>query len=264
MCRETLLGVPAVWGPPRWPSLPPLGRRCPWVGGGPPCAQRTVVGAQREDFWHVPACCDSLLPVHVVVSVVIKPTPGGDGRGCSWGHQCEWESEVPLVFRRTQVCSGHSGSPVLGATCHVSWAQGAAACCVPVMDPLSPDCDLAPTPNPGEQAAGWDLVRRLVASPGAGCLLRPSALWVWVSAPAPEAVPICPPSPCASPLPPHPVCTPLPPAGRDLPSRGEQGWAGVSRPPPPPPPCGTQLDLGTAEWDRVGRVRLDRLDRWGF
>lgn len=29
---NTLLGAPALWGPPGWPSLPPLWRHCLWVG----------------------------------------------------------------------------------------------------------------------------------------------------------------------------------------------------------------------------------------
>ena len=203
-----------------------------------------------------PAVTVSPLPtVHVVVSVVIKPTPGGDGRCCSWGHQCKWESEVPLVFGGTRVCSGHSRSPVPGATRRVSWAQGAAACCAPVMDPLSLDGDLAPPPHPGEQAAGWDLVRQLVASPGVG--VPPEAPSPLVLGLVPllqrQSPSAAPPSPCASPLPPHPVCTPLPPPGRDGPSQ-EASKAGRGSPvrPPHPHPVAPSLISGRLSGTRSG------------
>lgn len=164
---------------------------------------------------------------------------------------------MPLVFRGTRVCGGHSGSPVPDATCRVSWVQGAAAGCVWLRDPLFPDCYLALTPNPGEQSASWDLVRQLVASRLVqGCLLRLPALWVWVLSPCSRGSPH--PCPCftlcLSPPSTPRLYTPASPwVGRTL-TRGEQGWAGVSCPPPPPLPCGAQLDLGTAEWDPVGRV----------
>lgn len=58
----------------------------------------------------------SVLSSHVLiivsVTVVIKPTPGGDGRDYSWGQECVWELGALPVLRGTQVgVVGSLGAP---------------------------------------------------------------------------------------------------------------------------------------------------------
>ena len=73
----------------------------------------------------------SVLSSHVLIivsmTVVIKPTPGGDGRDYSWGQECVWELGALLVLGGAQVGGGHSGSPVPDATCCASWVEGTGA-----------------------------------------------------------------------------------------------------------------------------------------
>lgn len=175
----------------------------------------------------------------------------GDTSACgNW--KCRWSSGGP-----SRVGGGHAGSPVPEATCHVSWVQWAAAGCVQVMDPHSPD--LLPRPHPKSWGVGCGLGPAETARgllPGVGALSEaPSSLVLGlVPLLQRKSHPLPPLTLCLSPPSTPHLYTPASPwAGWTL-TRGEQGWAGVSCPPPPPPPRGAQLDLGTAEWDLIGRV----------